>query len=168
MFFDQFANRHASGTSLTPVLSRARNGITAKTLGLTLALAGKPVGALFDNVTDPEQSLHIIDQSRTVEDADLRHIRWPVARQSALALDTFDHRGFFTANVCAGAAAEFDLRDTIETSSLDLRDLFQQDLANTRVLVPQIDVNSLPSTTQAAISIPSSIRWGSLSDKVYP
>ena len=63
-------------------------------------------GALLDDVADPVQRLDVLLERRAAEQADLRDVRRAVARQPALALDRFDHRGFFAADVGAGAAAQ--------------------------------------------------------------
>ena len=73
------------------------------------ALVVEPVGTVGEDVADPVQSLDIVDQCRASEDADLGNIRRTVAGEAALALDGFDHRRFFTADIGAGPAAQLDL-----------------------------------------------------------
>jgi hypothetical protein len=72
------------------------------------ALRGSPLRALLDDVANPEQGLDVLLERRAAEQADLRHVRRAVSWQPALAFDRLDHRGFFSANVGAGAAANVD------------------------------------------------------------
>ena len=109
-FVDQFARGDAGGREFDArILDAARHRKTAKAFALVAALRGEPVGALLDDVADPEQRLDVLFQRWPAEQADLRHIGRPMARQAALALDRFDHRRFFAADISAGAAAQMDL-----------------------------------------------------------
>ena len=64
-----------------------------------------------------------------------------MARQPALALDRFDHRGFFAADVGAGAAAQMDLGELVETGALELGDLVEQHQAKLGIFVADVDVD---------------------------
>ena len=62
-------------------------------------------------------------------------------RQPALALDAFEHRRFFAADIGAGAAAQMDARMPRQPGGFDRRDLAFEDRAALRVFVAQIDVD---------------------------
>jgi hypothetical protein len=100
-------------------------------------------GTVLDDVAHPEQGLDVVDERRAAEEADLARERGLVARQAALALDRFEHRGFLAADIGARAAAQMDLGVAREPRFLQLGDLAQQDLAHLRVLVAQVDVDRL-------------------------
>src|SRR6266566_391977 len=67
---------------------------------------GEPLRALLDDVAHPVERLDVLLERRAAEQTDLRHVRRAMPGQAALALDRFDHRGFFAADVRAGAAAQ--------------------------------------------------------------
>src|SRR4029079_479326 len=92
----------------TGLLHAAGDREAAEPLALAAALRGHPPGALLDDVAQPIERLDVLLQGRTAEQSDLRDVGRAMARQSALALDRFDHRGLFTADVGAGAAARMD------------------------------------------------------------
>src|SRR6185503_5793702 len=103
-------------------------------------MAGEPGGALFENVAYPVERLDILFERRAAEQADLRHVGGPMARQAALALDRFDHRGFFAADVSAGAAAQMDARVRRETRLLDAREFLAQHQYEFGIFVADVDV----------------------------
>src|SRR3984893_10259111 len=72
-------------------------------------VGGEPGSALLDDVAHPVERLHGLLEGRAAEQPDLRDIRRTMARQAALALDRFDHRGFFAADIGAGAAAQINV-----------------------------------------------------------
>ena len=109
IFLDQLARGHARGREHhAGLLDAAGDREAAQALALAPAVRGEPGGALLDDVAHPVQRLDILLERRAAEQADLRDVRRAMARQAALALDRFDHRGFFAADIGAGAAAQMD------------------------------------------------------------
>src|SRR6185437_10313604 len=99
---DQLAGRDAGRRQHhAGLLHPAGNREAAETLALTAALRGHPLRAFFDDVADPEQRLDVLFERRAAEQTDLRDIRRAMTRQPPLALDRFDHRRFFAADVSA-------------------------------------------------------------------
>ncbi len=99
-----------AGASLTPgFFTRPDTEKERKPLRSWRPCEVNHVAPLVDDVADPEQRLDILHERRTAEDADLRDIRRTMPRQAALALDRFDHRGFFAADIGAGAAPQMHL-----------------------------------------------------------
>ena len=80
-------------------------------------------------------------ERRTAEEADLCDIRRTMARQSALAFDALDHRGFFAADVGACATAHDDLRELGEARFLCLREFLLNEQPDLRILVAQIEID---------------------------
>ena len=72
--------------------------------------ADEPGRALFEDVAHPVQRLHVVLERGPAEQAHLRDVRRAQARHAALALDRFDHRRFFAADIGARAAAQVDGR----------------------------------------------------------
>ena len=96
-----------AGASLTPgVLDPARDREAARPLAAVAALAGEPLGPLLDDVAHPVEGLDVVEQGRPAEEPDLRREGRLLPRQPALALDAFEHRRLFAADIGAGAAAE--------------------------------------------------------------
>src|SRR5262249_27617765 len=113
----------------------------AQPLAPVAALAGEPVGTLLDDVAHPAEGLDVVAQGRAAKEPDLGREGWSLARQSALALNAFEHRRFFAADIGAGATAEMDLCVWRQVGGLDCGDLPVEDGAALRVFVTQIDVN---------------------------
>src|SRR5665811_140113 len=84
--------------------------IRDRAMAVVAALALPPVRAFFDDVAHPEQRLDVVDQRRQSEQPDLERIRRLVARQTALAFDAFEQRGFLTADIGTGATAHMQYR----------------------------------------------------------
>ena len=61
--------------------------------------------------------------------------------QAALALDRFDHRGFFAADVSAGAAAQMHARVLGEPGALDLGDFVREHQPHLGIFVADVDVD---------------------------
>src|SRR6185437_3905053 len=90
---DQFAGGDAGRRQHhARLLHPAGDREATETLALLAALRSHPLGALFDDVPDPEQRLDVLLERRAAEQADLRDVRRTMARQTALALNRFDHR----------------------------------------------------------------------------
>ena len=66
-----------------------------------------------------------------------------MARQPALALDAFEHRRLFAADIGAGAAPQMDFRVRRKARGFDLGDLDLEQRADLRVFVAQVDVDVL-------------------------
>ena len=64
-----------------------------------------------------------------------------MARQAALALDRFDHRRFFAADISAGAAAQMDFGVVGKTGGLDLGDLFEQKQDHFGIFIADIEIS---------------------------
>ena len=119
----------------------AGHRVGAQTLSAVLALASKPGGTLLEDLRHPVQRLDIVDERRTVEDADLGHIRRAVAGKAALAFDALDHRAFFAADVGASAATDVDPRVRRQARHLDLGNLLGQDRQHGGVFVAHVNVD---------------------------
>ena len=132
-----------AGASTTPgLLHAAGDREAAEALALAAALRGEPVRALLDDVADPVQRLDVLLERRAAEQADLRDVRRAMARQAALALDRFDHRGFFAADVGAGAAAQMRcLVCLAKPGLLDLGDFVEQHQPQLGIFVADVDVD---------------------------
>src|SRR5215212_3133633 len=142
MLVDELAHGDSGRGELDAgVLHPSRNREGAKALAAVAPVRRERLRALLDDVAHPPQRLDIVDEGRAPEQADLARKRRLVARQPALALDRFQHRRFFAADIGAGAATEMELRAPRQAGRLELRDLAQQDLAALRILVTQIDVD---------------------------
>src|SRR5215469_13977658 len=140
-FVDQLPRGDAGRRELDtriPHSSRHREG--AQTFAPVAALASEPLRPLLDDVAHPEERLDIVAQGRSAEEPDLRRERRTLARQAAFALNAFEHRRFFTADISAGAAAQVDARMARQRRPLYRRDLAFKDRAALWVLVAQIDI----------------------------
>src|SRR5262249_47232411 len=110
-FVDELAYGDAGRGELDPgVAHPPRDRERAQPFAPVAALAREPFCALLDDVAHPVEGLDIVAQSRAAKEPDLRRERRALSRQPALALDAFEHRRFFAANICAGAAAQMDTR----------------------------------------------------------
>src|SRR2546427_386733 len=67
-------------------------------------MRGEPPRALLHDVAHPVERLDVLLEGGAAEQADLCDVRRAVPGEPALALDRFDHRGFFAADIRAGAA----------------------------------------------------------------
>src|SRR6201987_379307 len=111
------------------MLHAAGDREAAQAKAVVAAMALPPVRALLDDVAHPPQRLDVADQSRQLEQADLERIRRLVPGQAALALDAFEQRRLFAADVGAGAAAQMQGRATRR----QLCDLAVEDFARGRI-----------------------------------
>src|SRR5580704_6390293 len=89
-------------------LDTATDGEGTKPLASVSALAGEPCGAVFNNAPYPVQRLHVVLERGPAKQANLRHVRRTQSRFAAFALDRFDHRRLFTADIRAGAPSEMN------------------------------------------------------------
>src|SRR5262249_29509483 len=127
IFVDQFAHGDAGRCQHhARLVDAAGDREAAETLALAPAMRREPSGALLHDVAHPVERLDVLLERGTTEQAPLRHVGWPVARQSALALDRFDHRRLFAADVGAGATAKMYPRVWRQPCALGLHDLLRQ------------------------------------------
>src|SRR4029077_4169881 len=122
------------------ILYPAGDRETAKTLAVVPPLRGEPIDAALDDVAYPEQRLDILFQRRPAEQPDLSNIRRAMPRQATLALDRFDHRGFFAADISAGAAPHMDLAVPRQSGPLYLGELLGKEKPHFRIFVADIEV----------------------------
>ena len=115
----------------------------AQSLAAVPPVAGKPVRPLLDDLAHPVQRLHVVLEGRAAEQPDLRDIGRTQPRLTALALDRFDHRGLFAADVGAGAAAEMELGNPARRIRLERRELALEDGAAAVILVAQVDIDGV-------------------------
>src|SRR3546814_5542709 len=109
-------------------LNAAGDRIGAQALAAVAAVRGKTLGALLHDVAHPEHGLDVLVQRRPPEQADLGDVGRAVARQAALALVGFQHRGLFAADVGPRAAAPLPRAVVREARGLQLGDLLQQEI----------------------------------------
>ena len=105
------------------------------------ALAGEPLRPFLDDVAHPVEGLDIVAQRRPAKEPDLRREGRPLPRQPALALDAFEHRRLFAADIGAGAAAQVNAGVRRQSCCVDRGDLAFEDRLALRVFVAQVDVN---------------------------
>src|SRR5580704_10546408 len=132
-----------AGASFTPGFTTRPDTEKLQALAATPAMRGEPVGALLDDVAHPVERLDVLLQRRAAEEPHLRHIGRAMAGQAALALDRLDHRGFFAADIGAGAAAQMDPGVPCEARRLELGDLGVQHQPDLGILVAQVEIDVL-------------------------
>src|SRR5687767_1061670 len=101
----------------------------AQPLAAVTAVAAEPLRALLDHVANPVERFHVVLQGGTPEEADLRNVRRTQARLAALALDRFDHRRLFAADIGAGAAAQLESGQRARRIRAQRRQLALEDAA---------------------------------------
>lgn len=100
-----------------------------------------PPGPLLDDVAHPVERLDILDEGRAAEQADLGDIGRPVARHGALALDQFDHRQFFAADISPGAAAQMHGHGSAQPRPVEPVQFLAQHQIEFGIFVAQVDVD---------------------------
>src|SRR5438105_11235458 len=105
------------------------------------ALAGEPLWPPLDDVAHPVEGLDVVAEGRPAEQSNLGGEGRPLPRQTALALDAFEHRRFFAANIGARAPAQVNARVARQPRSLHRGDLAFEDRVALRVFVAEVDVN---------------------------
>src|SRR5436190_2080792 len=110
-FFDQLARSDPGRGELDPGIAHPA-GYRERTQPLApiAALAGEPLRPFLDDVAHPVERLDVVAEGRAAEQANLGGEGRPLPRQASLALDAFEHRRFFAANVGAGAPAQVNAR----------------------------------------------------------
>ncbi len=81
------------------------------------ALCNEPVYAASENLRDVDKSLHVVDDGGLLPEANLAREGRLVARFGAMALNSFDERAFFAADVSAGTDKNFEL--VVEVAAQD-------------------------------------------------
>src|SRR4029453_3406521 len=97
-----------SSSSVMPAGARCTPGFLTRPL---TEHERSPFRPLLDDLAHPVQRLHVVLERRTAEQSDLSDVGRTQTRLAALALDRFDHRGLFAADVGAGAAAKMNVGD---------------------------------------------------------
>src|SRR6202042_2067553 len=105
------------------------------------ALSGEPSRSLLDNLSHPMEGLHVVFQRGPAKQPDLRHIGWTQPGLATLSLDGFDHRGFLTTDIGAGAAPQINRRNSAGRIFLKLSDLTFQDRSATVILIAEVNIN---------------------------
>ena len=123
----------------TGVLDPARNRIAAQPFAAILFGRVQAFRPLATDLGHPMQRLDIMHQGRAVEDANLRHKRRAMPRQPALALDAFDHRAFFAADISPRAAPQIDVAGRDQFGLFQRPDLARQNFQHRRIFVAHID-----------------------------
>src|SRR5262249_11852739 len=109
------------------------------------AMSRKPSRTLLNNPSDPMERLHVVFERRAAEQTYLSNIGRAQTRLPALALDGFDHGGFFSADVRACAPPEMDFRQRIGRIRLQGRDLPLKDRATAVIFITKVDVDRFDS-----------------------
>src|ERR1019366_3552537 len=103
------------------------------------ALRSEPRCTFVEDLAHPEKRLEVMLECRPPEQSDLSDIRRAQARHAALALDRFDHRRLFAADIGARAPAKMDLRQRPRSELLQCRDFALERVPAGVILVSQID-----------------------------
>ena len=144
VFVHQFLQRDAGGRQLDAGQpDPAADAEAAQPLAAVAAKAAEPARAALDDVTHPVQGLEVVLQRRAAKQADLRDIGRAHARHAALAFDAFDHGRLFSADIGAGAAAQFDQRQRTRRVGLQQREFGLEHGAAAMVFVAQVDITRL-------------------------
>ena len=105
-------------------------------------MIGKPFGALLQDGRHPVERFDVVVQRRAAEQADLGDIGRAIARIAALALNGFDHRRLFTANIRTGAAAQLDVTLLDNAGFFEREDLVRQNVKHGGILVPHVKIDA--------------------------
>src|ERR1700730_17143490 len=105
------------------------------------AVGREPRGTLFDDVTYPIKRLDILLERWAAEQPDLGHIRRTMPRQTALAFDRFDHRGFFAADIGAGTSPQMNARAAGQARLHHPRDLLLEHEAQFAIFVAHVEID---------------------------
>ena len=142
ILIDELAHRDARRREMDAGLGHASgHRERAQPLAAVATLSGEPRGALLQDLAHPIQRFHVVLERGPPEQADLRDVRRAQPRHPALALDRFDHRRLFAADVGAGAATQMNARQRARRIALERGDLVGQQRTARRVFVAQIDVD---------------------------
>ena len=142
IFLDQLARGDAGGRQHDARFpDAAGDREAAQPLALAPAMRGEPPRALLHDVAHPVERLDVLLEGGAAEQADLCDVRRAVPGEPALALDRFDHRGFFAADISTGAAAQMNARIFGEPGRFDLGDLLGEHQPHVRIFVADVDVD---------------------------
>ena len=122
----------------TGIGDTARNGIAAQTFATIFLGARQHLRPLAADPRDPMQGLYIVHQRRLSKDPNLRHERRAVARHTALAFNTFDHRAFFAADIGPGTAPQVDIAGFNKSCVFQCFDLATQNFQNGGVFIAHV------------------------------
>ena len=150
------AARHASG-KINQLAQRGPHGdfvdagarhVSAKTKepgagGVFRAQLGVSRAAFEDDAGNVDQRFHVVDRGGLAEESRLRGERRLVARFAAIAFDRVEERGFFAADIRAGAAANFNV---------ELKAAAQNVVAEESVFIGRLDGVSHPLGGQRIFS----------------
>ena len=139
-FAQRDAHRHFDQAGDVDV---AQDGVDLGAGALGRAERPVPVRAPADDRRDVRQRLDVVDERGLAPQAVRRGIRRPRARFAALALDRFDQRGLFAADVRARAGV--DVQIEVEVRAKD-------------ILAQQVHLAGLLDGASAAASAPVDIR----------
>ena len=144
VFVDQFACSDAGRRQLDPRLTHpTADAEAAQAASAVSTESAEPGGASLEDVAHPEEGLEIVLKRRPSEETDFCDVGRAHAGFAALALDAFDHRRLFAADVGTCAAAQLDARQRAGRIGLQAGDLILQDRPAAVVLVAQIEVAGL-------------------------
>src|SRR6267154_2861701 len=73
------------------------------------ALRNEPVNTTGENLRDVDEGFHVVNDGGLLPEANLAREGRLVARLGAMALNSFDERAFFTADVAAGTDKNFEI-----------------------------------------------------------
>ena len=99
--------------------------------------------AFAGDTADPMQRLDIMYERWSIKNTDLRDLRGTMTRQTALALNAFDHGAFFTANISACASAEIDIAGFDNAIGFELCNFFREDMQDRRIFIPHVNESRL-------------------------
>src|ERR1700744_3682017 len=98
-------------------------------------MSRKPGGTFLEDVPHPVQRLHVVLERRTSKQTHLGQVRRAQARFATLALDRFDHRRLFAADVGSGPAPKLDIGDRVWWIGLESGDFAFEDGAASMIFV---------------------------------
>ena len=137
----QFLQRDAGGRQFHPRIAHAAaDAKGAQAVAPVATLGVKPVCALVQQSAQPVQGLEVVLQGRSSEQADFGNVGRAQARLATLALDAFQHRRLFAADVGAGAAPQFQARQRTGRVGLEGGEFLLQQGAAAVVFVAQVEV----------------------------
>ena len=104
-------------------------------------VAAEPSRPLLQDLTHPVQCLHVVFKRGSIEQSNFSDIRRAQTRLTALALNRFDHRRLFTANVGTCTTTQMDRRNWKRWVCLQSHNLSLKNGAATMIFVTQININ---------------------------
>ena len=113
----------------------------------TGALCDEPIDAASENLRNVDKRFNVVDDRRFLPEADLAGKRRLIARLGAMALDGFDERAFFAADVAAGADKNFEIKVEVAAEdffpkkprAITAANLFAEDFFLKMIFVADVD-----------------------------